>query len=176
MKPVTRDIRLHLVESEDPRIKETLAMIPQLGIRAIGERGAGNANTLYKILDSNGDQVTGIGFQTAPIPEVGINGATNEALLAIVADRLEGFQSGPCPCAENAAALDFVKSALDTLHARTVRRLTEGTEGQNVENSPDRPVEQIVDTSKAVPQQDPPTGPGTPDRTITVPPTEPQES
>jgi len=37
-------------------------------------------------------------FQNGPIGEVGVNGVTNEALLAIVADRLRGFQGGPTAC------------------------------------------------------------------------------
>ena len=72
---------------------------------------------------------TNINFQRGPIPESGVNGLTQEVLLAIVKDRLEGFQSGPFACDENAAALDHVSAAIDVLHSRTRDRMERGVEG-----------------------------------------------
>src|SRR5690242_14276853 len=41
-------------------------------------------------------------FQNGPIKENGVNGITQEALLAIVIDRLRSFQAGQFSCRENA--------------------------------------------------------------------------
>lgn len=68
-------------------------------------------------------------FQNGPIKEAGVNGVTQEALLAIVADRLRCFQSGPYACKENAAALEHVERAMDLLFARTKARQARGVEG-----------------------------------------------
>lgn len=53
----------------------------------------------------------------------------DENLLAIVIDRLEGFQSGKFACAENQDALDYARKCLQTLQNRTARREKEGKEG-----------------------------------------------
>lgn len=68
-------------------------------------------------------------FQNGPIQEVGINGVTNEALLAILIDRLDGFQEGPYACSENADALKFCQTALAYLNVRTEKRIARGVEG-----------------------------------------------
>jgi hypothetical protein len=82
-------------------------------------------------------------FQNGPIKTpADINGLSNEALLAIVLDRLRAFQflthpdgsfdlpaHGPFYCPENAAALYHLESALQFLHDRTRRRLARGVEG-----------------------------------------------
>lgn len=73
-----------------------------------------------------------ISFQNGPIAESGVNGISNEALLAIVRDRLEGFQSGPYACDANKDALLFVVSAMEHLASRTVERVARGVEGTNV--------------------------------------------
>ncbi len=70
-----------------------------------------------------------IRFQNGPIKEVGTNGITHEALLAILADRLEGFQSGPYACEDNAEALAHIKAAQEVLQRRTKARLARGVEG-----------------------------------------------
>jgi hypothetical protein len=62
-----------------------------------------------------------IAFQRGPEKTVGVNGLTNETLLAIVADRLERFQAGPAPCEENAEALELIEQALGRLAARVQR-------------------------------------------------------
>lgn len=70
-------------------------------------------------------------FQNGPIGENGVNGITNEALLAIVEDRLAKFQAGPFACSENGKALLHVKDALYWLRARTIDRLERGVEGSH---------------------------------------------
>jgi hypothetical protein len=74
-------------------------------------------------------------FQHGPINEVGVNGITNEVLLAIVQDRLRFFQQGKYACRENALALTKVDEAMLWLQSRTMRRMQEGVEGTN---QPDR--------------------------------------
>lgn len=71
-------------------------------------------------------------FQRGPIKEVGVNGLTNEALLAVVIDRLRGFQSGPFSCRENAIALTKLEEAQHWLQSRTRARVARGVEGTNV--------------------------------------------
>lgn len=70
-----------------------------------------------------------IRFQDGPIPERGVNGITQEVLLAIVKDRLDGFQSGPFACEENAKALEHINAAIEVLHSRTRDRMSRGVEG-----------------------------------------------
>lgn len=68
-------------------------------------------------------------FQNGPIGENGVNGLTQEVLLAIVAHRLECFQAGPYACEENAHALTHVHQALGILKGRTLARMKRGVEG-----------------------------------------------
>jgi hypothetical protein len=69
-----------------------------------------------------------IRFQNGPIKEVGVNGITQEALLAIVMDRLRSFQAGPYACRENAVALTYIETAQMWLQKRTRDRLARGVE------------------------------------------------
>jgi hypothetical protein len=74
-------------------------------------------------------QVTQIRFQNGPVAEVGTNGITHEALLAILIDRLAAFQEGPYACPENQEALDNLCEAQGALHLRTLNRMARGVEG-----------------------------------------------
>lgn len=111
----------------------------QLGIEVRDEPGAGGANHDYAIalpteplpLDATFTMQRSypIKFQNGPIREVGVNGITQEALLAIVIDRLRSFQNGPYKCRENAIALTHCEEALMWLQRRTVERIKRGVEG-----------------------------------------------
>lgn len=70
-----------------------------------------------------------IHFQLGPIAEVGTNGITNEVLLAILIDRLRGFQTGPFACPENDVALLHLMGARDAMFERTQARAARGVEG-----------------------------------------------
>lgn len=72
-----------------------------------------------------------INFQNGPVKEMGFNGITQEALLAVVIDRLRSFQAGPYASEENASALIHCESALSALKARTLARISRGVEGTN---------------------------------------------
>ncbi len=78
-----------------------------------------------------GTEVARIKFQKGPIAEAGLNGLTMESLLAIVIDRLQGFQSSEYSCRENALALARTQEAMHWLHDRTMKRMQRGVEGTN---------------------------------------------
>lgn len=101
-----------------------------LKIEACDEPGSGGANHVYDITPTVGNaKGIRIEFQHGPIKEVGVNGVTNEALLAIVVDRLQAFQRGPFTCRENAIALTKLEEAQHWLKHRTEERLRRGVEG-----------------------------------------------
>lgn len=109
-----------------------------LQIVVCDEPGRGGANHEYQIIDVSAQNTSpdgadnvlaSIGFQNGPISEAGINGISQEALLAILIDRLEGFQRGPYACDMNAYALGHLKDAMDRLHDRTRERISRGVEG-----------------------------------------------
>jgi|SRR6185503_1266182 len=103
----------------------------QLKIHVLDEPGAGGANHWYEIADNRGTMAK-IVFQNGPIKEAGVNGITQEALLAIVIDRLRSFQAGEFSCRENAIALTHCEDALSWLQKRTIARIKRGVEGTNV--------------------------------------------
>lgn len=73
-----------------------------------------------------------LGFQNGPVTEVGVNGLTDEALLAIVIDRLECFQRGAYKCRENALAITKLEEAMHWLGHRSADRERRGVEGENL--------------------------------------------
>lgn len=113
-----------------------------LVISVMDEPGSGGANHDYAIgfvdprygyerspiSDRHGRNCI-ISFQNGPIKEAGVNGVTHEALLAIIEDRLVGFQSGPYACADNAEALEHIRGAMECLQRRTKARVARGVEG-----------------------------------------------
>lgn len=116
-------------------------------IAAIDQPGSGGANHHYLMMlphhvdawkedqKQHGEGATpvanccSIRFQNGPIKEVGTNGVTHEALLAVVIDRLQSFQMGDYACRENAIALTKLEEALHWLNHRTQQRLARGVEG-----------------------------------------------
>lgn len=115
----------------------------KITINVLDEPGQGGANHLYRIsgyvagnnpsakedMDWTGVYIL---FQNGPILEAGANGITQEALLAIVIDRLRSFQSGPYVCEENAEALSHAEQSLEALKKRTKARMERGVEGTHV--------------------------------------------
>lgn len=75
-----------------------------------------------------------INFQNGPVPENGVNGLTNEALLAILIHRTKILDER-FPCEENKAAIDAMAYAKETFESRTKRRQAAGIEGKMVEQS-----------------------------------------
>ena len=126
-----RDITDHIVEGDSAN--------HQLAISVLDEPGAGGANHVYTILGMNvssnpgmdyaDPQDTNIIFQNGPIKEAGVNGITQEVLLAIGIDRLRSFQAGPYSCRDNAVALTKCEEALMWLQRCTRERIKRGVEG-----------------------------------------------
>lgn len=126
-------------------------------ITVLDQPGPGGANHEYRLdvvggAPTSGGMETTIRFQNGPIGESGFNGLSNEALVAIVIDRMRGFQHqrhgdvtppgvqsgdfdfasrGKYACRENALALTDLESALMWLQKRTRDRLARGVEGTN---------------------------------------------
>lgn len=99
---------------------------------AIDEPGSGGANHMYEVsgyAGKSGATSVLIEFQNGPINEVGVNGLTHEVLLAIVADRLRSFQTGPFSTRYNALALTHIEEAQNWLNRRTLERMRRGVEG-----------------------------------------------
>ena len=133
---MTRELTDHIVNPANDKLKITVEDAP----------GAGGACHLYSIRGfdpgsnlsaksqhflGGGDIIDSVSllFQNGPIAEVGVNGITHEALLAILIHRLRCFQSGPYACPENADALTHLESAQRSLHNRTRARMDRGVEG-----------------------------------------------
>jgi hypothetical protein len=108
-----------------------------IGVFAEDEIGPGGACHEYRVRcpSSAGigyhDCVVSVRFQKGPILEHGLNGATHEALLAIIIDRLKSFQEGPFRCRENAIALTHFEEGLNWLHKRTANRISREVEGSS---------------------------------------------
>ena len=125
-----RELSSHKVNGCNEAIKVT----------ALDGPGPGGASHRYEIewpdcvvdepgVGHCGGNTLTIDFQNGPIKEVGTNGVTHEALLAVLIDRLEGFQSGPFANPFNADALLHLRLAQDALLSRTRERLARGVEG-----------------------------------------------
>jgi hypothetical protein len=100
-----------------------------LSIKVLDGPGPGNACHQYIIELESSPISCEIQFQNGPIKEEGFNGISNEALLAVVEDRLKGFQNGMYSCRENALALTKIQEAMMWLHRRTRERVARGAEG-----------------------------------------------
>jgi hypothetical protein len=116
----------------------------QIVIGVMDEPGQGGACHLYQIHEFNTEtnvskmevaglhpNVLSILFQNGPIKEVGVNGVTHEALIAICIDRLRSFQTGPFACEANQQALYNLEIALGCLQKRTRDRIARGVEGSH---------------------------------------------
>ena len=124
-----REIRSHIVNPANDTLK----------IVATDEPGFGGANHFYRVSGfstannpselEQSMQSVDILFQNGSIAEKGVNGITQEVLLAILIDRLQSFQKGPYACRENAIALTHLETAKLWLFSRTLERMQRGVEG-----------------------------------------------
>jgi len=108
-----------------------------LEISVMDQPGAGGANHQYVIWlqaapGESPSKLCEINFQNGPVLEAGFNGLSQEALLAIVIDRLRSFQAGPFSTKDNAVALTHIETGLLWLQKRTRDRMARGVEGTNV--------------------------------------------
>jgi hypothetical protein len=104
-----------------------------LKITVLDEPGPGGANHRYRIEPTTGNALgILVEFQNGPLQEtVYPNGVSNEALLALVIDRMQGFQRGQFSCRENALALTKLEEAMHWMQHRTRERMSRGVEGTN---------------------------------------------
>lgn len=129
-----------------------------ISVAAFDAPGPGGANHTYALClrekpEWPDSKTLVIEFQKGPILESGFNGFTNEALLAVLIDRMRGFQGqdivispsptlgnlpgsverrknpAPFACRENALALTHLEEALMWLQKRTRDRVARGVEG-----------------------------------------------
>lgn len=124
--PVPRELTTHRL----PGLNDALT------IEVLDEPGPGGACHRYVVKGGDERKMSiadfvhcDIRFQKGSIQEAGVNGVSNEALLAIVIDRLRGFQSGNFHCHENDVALTHLMEALMWLQKRTRDRIERGVEG-----------------------------------------------
>ena len=108
-------------------------------IFATDEPGQGGACHEYLVCFAEKVEVPGdesppaqVRFQNGPVKECGINGCHQEDLIAIVIDRLQGFQKGEFSCRENAIAITKLEEAMHWLNHRTNSRIARGVEGTNI--------------------------------------------
>ena len=104
-----------------------------IGIFATDNPGPGGARHHYSFVfhsEKGYLMYQNIAFQKGVVTENGINGISQEALLAVLIHRLECFIAGPYPSIETQNALNHCKMALDALKARTQDRLNRGVLGK----------------------------------------------
>lgn len=99
-------------------------------IEVLDEPSHGGASHVYRMGGPEQPSLH-IQFQCGPVAEHGVNGTTQEALLAVLIDRLESFQAGPFASSENEMALDHLHVALRWLKRRTIDRVARGVEGKS---------------------------------------------
>ena len=114
-----REITIHKSHDQDRQPK----------LMAMGHIGTGGGEQFYKAIYQEREDwpMSSVALDFITLDRGGI---TNEALLAVVIDRLDGFQAGPFNCAENEEARNAAKNALDALHRRTLARIERGVENQ----------------------------------------------
>lgn len=113
-----RIIKAHALEGETGDMN--------LMVRALGEYSAGGAQNRYQVIEKQPEGcewlVGTINFQDGNPAAAGVNGVTLEAVLACCLDRLECFQHGPFANSYNAAALQHIEQAMESLHDRVRER------------------------------------------------------
>lgn len=116
---------------------------PQLAVHATDAQGSGGAHHRYEITglnmsDNPAADDTGltnklvIPYQQGPVPAVGVNGVTIEAVVATAVHRLECFQAGPFASADNQEALELFRKGIEALNRRTLARIARNVEGKEV--------------------------------------------
>jgi len=84
----------------------------------------------YVVEDTDGNVIAYLDFQNGPVKEAGVNGVTNEALLAILIHRTSVLNEN-FPSHLNEAAIKSMQVALNLFESRTRDRVARGVEGEN---------------------------------------------
>jgi hypothetical protein len=99
-------------------------------VRAISKNFDGNDVEGHRYDWTAGFKTGSVQFQLGPVKEAGLNGLTNEALLAILIHRTD-FLNQRFPCRENETAIEFMRRALECFESRTKNRISRNVEGKN---------------------------------------------
>lgn len=109
-------------------------------VRTADERASDNAHHKYEILVVNEAQSSNetsqivedcrLIFQNGGLKEVGANGITDQALIAVVLDRIRSFNDGQFRCRENSIVITKLEEALLWLEKRGNDRARRGVEGE----------------------------------------------
>ncbi len=75
-------------------------------------------------------EVCQLNFQNGGLKEVGPNGITDQALIAVVLDRLRSFNDGPYRCRENSVIITKLEEAMMWMEKRGNDRARRGVEGE----------------------------------------------
>lgn len=122
-----RGIKTHEVNALNEALSITVRDVP-------GYCGASHEYEIRKVMTEETRMTLDVGvlriqFQKGPVAVYGVNGVSNESLLAIVRDRLECLQRGPFACQTNRMALDFVVAAMAAVSLREQYRVPRHVEG-----------------------------------------------
>jgi len=110
-------------------------------------RSSDNAHHKYKVIvkpfiqcrsendgvDESPVEICELNFQNGGLREVGANGITEQALIAVVLDRLRSFNDGQFRCRENSVAITKFEEGLMWLEKRANDRAARGVEGARVQ-------------------------------------------
>ncbi len=95
--------------------------------------GASHHYEAYIEKDGHAAVIMRVQFQKGPRNVEGSTpGCTEAALLAVLIDRLQGFQAGPYSCRENAIQLTHLEECLHWTKARADARAKRGVLGKNI--------------------------------------------
>lgn len=102
-------------------------------------RANDNAHHKYKIFVNKDTDTLGvtvheveIQFQNGGLKDVGPNGITEQALIAIILDRYRSFNGGQFGCLENSMVITKLEEALMWSGKRAADRAQRGVEGQRI--------------------------------------------
>lgn len=113
------------------KYKDVTMMKDNIEITA-GDAGPGGASLRYRLVHSGpggDDDLIILNFQNGD-PAKLVNGITNEALLSVVLDRLQGFAKGPYPSRETSIAITKIEEALLWMFSRSLDREDRGVLGK----------------------------------------------
>lgn len=102
-----------------------------VAVNAISTLSDGTAVEGHEYVVIAGPKSTAISFQLGGVLDNGVNGLTNEALLAVLIHRTK-FLDGKFGCDENKRAIQHMEEALVNLEVRSARRMVRGVEGREV--------------------------------------------
>lgn len=113
---------------------KTLTVSCPVNVAALDEPdpNAGGASHLYAIQYGGPEDICRIQFQHGPRGVAGSTpGVFEDALLAILEDRVAAFQAGPFACAENDRTLAGIRAARQGQADRVAARMAKNVLGVN---------------------------------------------